>query len=143
MKKLRDMDTIDNGDEWAYEDDDFDYNKKLESEDEDAAPEQLAERPVMSDPNWADQMGGVPQGPVKPASAQSFNFYEEEEKRRNKKSEEVMKNIERARQRREEEEARYRQRQPDSERDREPVNNSYIDNYSGSRSGRQDSGGGR
>ena len=141
-EKLKRMDDIDNGDDWTYEDDDFDYNKKLESEDEDSV-EPVA--PVaVSDPNWADQCqvpGTQPaRSPHQPQQQQNFNFYEEfkqkggvgfgvdeEEKRRNKKSEEVMKNIERARQRREEEENRYR-RQGGGEQDREGGNH-YRDNY--------------
>ena len=121
--KLQRMDITNNGDDWTYEDDDFDYNKKLESEDEDAV-EAAAGVPV-ADPNWADHMPTGPgphtQPKVTPTPAQQYNFYDEfkqksgvgfgvdeEEKRRNKKSEEVQKNIERARQRREEEENRYR-----------------------------------
>jgi len=138
-EKLKRMDDIDNGDDWTFEDDDFDYNKKLESEDEDTV-DVTAPLPT-ADPNWADQ---VPSGPMRsphqPPQQQNFNFYEEfkkpggvgfgvdeEEKRRNKKSEEVMKNIERARQRREEEENRYR-RQPGQEQEREGGNH-YRDNY--------------
>ena len=116
--KLKGMDDVGGGDDWTYEDDDFDYNKKLESEDEDAV--EVVAAPV-ADPNWADQVpSGESQGPAQPKQPQ-YNFYDEfkqkggvgfgvdeEEKRRNKKSEEVMKNIERARQRREEEENRYR-----------------------------------
>jgi hypothetical protein len=113
------MDVVE-GDDWTYEDDDFDYNKKLQSDDEET-PEPAAAAPV-ADPNWADQVPGGAAQPPKPSPPQpQYNFYDEfkqkggvgfgvdeEEKRRNKKSEEVMKNIERARQRREEEENRYR-----------------------------------
>ena len=106
-EKLRLMDNISGGDDWTYDDDNFDYNKRLQSDDEDAAVETESTR---TDPNWADHV-------EKPS--QPYNFYEEmkkpagfgldeEEKKRTKKSEEVMKNIERARQRREEEENRYR-----------------------------------
>jgi hypothetical protein len=95
------------GDDWTYDDDNFDYNKRLQSDDEDVE----AESP-RTDPNWADQV-------EKAHGTQPYNFYEEmkkpvgfgieeDEKRRTKKSEEVIKNIERARQRREEEESRYR-----------------------------------
>ena len=123
QEKLQSFDKIDNGDSWTYEDDDFDYNKKLESDEEDAAEEApVVPAAAPTDPNWADQVGGGTAPQAKPSVPQpQYNFYDEfkqkggvgfgvdeEEKRRNKKSEEVMKNIERARQRREEEEARYR-----------------------------------
>ena len=96
------------GDDWTHDDDDFDYNKRLQSDDEDT----VEPEPTRTDPNWADQV-------EKAQVSQPYNFYEEmkkpagfgmeeEEKRRTKKSEEVMKNLERARQRREEEENRYR-----------------------------------
>ena len=118
------MDNLDNGDDWAYEDDDFDYNKKLQSDDDEPAESGQASSPAApaatADPNWADAVGGAQHSTVQP----SYGFYEqevgrkagpaysgpadEEERRRSRKSEEVMKNIERARQRREEEEARYR-----------------------------------
>ena len=115
-EKLKRMDDLDNGNDWTYEDDDFDYNKKLESDEEDCS-EPAVHSSNMSDPNWADQVQGSQQGK---SPHQHYNFYDEfkskpgvgfdeEERRRNKKSEEVMKNIERARQRREEEENRYRQ----------------------------------
>merc|ERR1719309_444102 len=78
-EKLKRMDDIDNGDDWTYEDDDFDYNKKLESEDEDSV-EPVA--PVtVTDPNWADQCqvpGTQPaRSPHQPQQQQNFNFYEE------------------------------------------------------------------
>ena len=117
-EKLKRMDDLDNGNDWTYEDDDFDYNKKLESDEEDSS-EAAVHSSAMSDPNWADQVQSSQQGK---SPHQHYNFYDEfkskpgvgfdeEDRRRNKKSEEVMKNIERARQRREEEENRYR-RQP-------------------------------
>ena len=110
------MDDLDNGNDWTYEDDDFDYNKKLESDDDEASDQ--VPSGSLADPNWADQMHAVQQ-PMK-GSPHYNNFYDDfkskpvvgfddEDRRRNKKSEEVMKNIERARQRREEEENRYRQ----------------------------------
>ena len=113
-EKLKRMDDLDNGNDWTYEDDDFDYNKKLESDEEDAI--EPAQSSNLSDPNWADQVQSSHQGK---SPHQHYNYYDEfkskpavgfddEERRRNKKSEEVMKNIERARQRREEEENRYR-----------------------------------
>ena len=109
------MDDLDNGNDWTYEDDDFDYNKKLESDEEDTS-EPAVHSSNMSDPNWADQVQSSQQGK---SPHQHYNFYDEfkskpgvgfdeEERRRNKKSEEVMKNIERARQRREEEETPLR-----------------------------------
>lgn len=104
-EKLRRMDEL-VGDDWTYDDDNFDYNKRLQSDDEDGEQET-----GRTDPNWADQ--------VEKVHSSQYNFYEEmkkpaglgtedEERRTKKKSEEVMKNIERARQRREEEENRYR-----------------------------------
>merc|ERR1719210_2756876 len=36
-EKLKRMDDLDNGNDWTYEDDDFDYNKKLESDEEEAS----------------------------------------------------------------------------------------------------------
>ena len=122
QEKLQSFDKMDNGDSWTYEDDDFDYNKKLESDEEDVPEEAPAAPAPATDPNWADQVGAGTAPQPKPSVPQpQYNFYDEfkqkggvgfgvdeEEKRRNKKSEEVMKNIERARQRREEEEARYR-----------------------------------
>ena len=115
-EKLQRMDDLDNGNDWTYEDDDFDYNKKLESDDDEASDQ--VPSGSLADPNWADQMHAVQQ-PMK-GSPHYNNFYDDfkskpvvgfddEDRRRNKKSEEVMKNIERARQRREEEENRYRQ----------------------------------
>merc|ERR1719367_494455 len=107
-EKLQRMDNLDNGDDWAYEDDD--------NVDPPAPATQAA-----ADPNWADQVPSAQQPRPSPPQQPQYNFYDEfkqkggvgfgvdeEEKRRNKKSEEVMKNIERARQRREEEENRYR-----------------------------------
>ena len=55
-EKLRGMDNIDNGDDWAYEDDDFDYNKKLESEEEDNVDPPAPAPQAAADPNWADQV---------------------------------------------------------------------------------------
>jgi len=105
-EKLRRMDDL-AGDDWTYDDNNFDYNKRLQSDDE----EQEQESAPTTDANWADQVEKV-------ESSQPYNFYQEmkkpgfgvdeDEVRRTKKSEEVMKNIERARQRREEEENRYR-----------------------------------
>ena len=113
-EKLKRMDDLDNGNDWTYEDDDFDYNKKLESDEEEASEPVQSSNP--SDPDWADQVQSSHQTK---SPHQHYNYYDEfkskpavgfddEERRRNKKSEEVMKNIERARQRREEEENRYR-----------------------------------
>ena len=50
------MDNLDNGDDWAYEDDDFDYNKKLESEEEDNVDPPAPAPQAAADPNWADQV---------------------------------------------------------------------------------------
>ena len=116
-EKLRRMDDL--ADDWTYDDENFDYNKRLQSDDEEnEALEPPASRP---DPNWADQVERIPEQMPPPQQQQPYNFYEdmkksavgfvlddEEKRRNNKKSEEVMKNIERARQRREEEENRYR-----------------------------------
>ena len=95
-EKLKRMDDIDNGDSWTYEDDDFDYNKKLESDDDEDSVDVSASTPA-SDPNWADQVpSGSIRSPHQPPQ-QNFNFYDdfkkggvgfgmdEEEKRRNKK----------------------------------------------------------
>ena len=111
-EKLKRMDEL-AGDDWTYDDNDFDYNKRLQSDDDEPEQDRPAQRP---DSNWADQVEKV-------ETSHPYNFYQdikkpgfgvdEDEKRRNKKSEEVMKNIERARQRREEEENRYRR--PNSE----------------------------
>jgi hypothetical protein len=102
-------------DDWTYDDENFDYNKRLQSDDEDNEMEPATSRP---DPNWADHVERAAE-PL-PPQQQPYNYYEdmkksavgfvldEDERKRNKKSEEVMKNIERARQRREEEENRYR-----------------------------------
>lgn len=114
-EKLQRMDDLDNGNDWTYEDDDFDYNKKLESDDDDIAePGNLN----VTDPNWADQLHGGQQS--KPYNSFYDDFkskpvvgFDDEDSKRTKKSEEVMKNIERARQRREEEENRYRQQDGD------------------------------
>ena len=110
-EKLQRMDDLDNGNDWTYEDDDFDYNKKLESDDDDTTEQGHLN---VSDPNWADQLHAGHES--KPYNSFYDDFkskpvvgFDEEERRRNKKSEEVMKNIERARQRREEEENRYRE----------------------------------
>merc|ERR1719270_699059 len=132
-EKLQRMDDLDNGNDWTYEDDDFDYNKQLQSDDD-----EVSEQPHnMADPNWADQVHS-PSG----KNSQQYNFYDdyktkpvvgfdEEERRRNKKSEEVMKNIERARQRREEEENRYRQqpRGREGEQQQREVGSHYRENY--------------
>merc|ERR1719403_574938 len=120
-EKLKRMDDLDNGNDWTYEDDDFDYNKKLESDEEDNVDPPAPATNAAADPNWADQVPSAQQPRPSPPQQPQYNFYDEfkqkggvgfgvdeEEKRRNKKSEEVMKNIERARQRREEEENRYR-----------------------------------
>ena len=55
-EKLQRMDNLDNGDDWAYEDDDFDYNKKLESEEEDNVDPPAPAPQAAADPNWADQV---------------------------------------------------------------------------------------
>lgn len=135
-EKLQRMDDLDNGNDWTYEDDDFDYNKKLESDDDDAS-DQVASS-SMADPNWADQVHGGQQ-PVK--GSPHYNFYDDfkskpvvgfddEDRRRNKKSEEVMKNIERARQRREEEENRYRQQPREGEQQQQRDGGGhYRENY--------------
>ena len=47
------MDDLDNGNDWTYEDDDFDYNKKLESDDDESSEQVNASK--VSDSNWADQ----------------------------------------------------------------------------------------
>merc|ERR1719210_1208037 len=132
-EKLKRMDDLDNGNDWTYEDDDFDYNKKLESDEEEAS--EPVQQGNMADPNWADQVPSAALG----KGSQHYNFYDEfktkpvvgfddEERRRTKKSEEVMKNIERARQRREEEENRYRQ-QPRQEADQREGGGHYRENY--------------
>lgn len=127
-EKLRRMDDL--ADDWTYDDENFDYNKRLQSDDEDTdVMEPPASRP---DPNWADQVERAAEQPLQQQQQpqqqhqQPYNFYEDmkksavgfvlddDERRHNKKSEEVMKNIERARQRREEEENRYR-RHPSEE----------------------------
>jgi len=90
-EKLRRMDDL-AGDDWTYDDNNFDYNKRLQSDDE----EQEQESAPTTDANWADQVEKV-------ESSQPYNFYQEmkkpgfgvdeDEVRRTKKSEEVMKNI--------------------------------------------------
>merc|ERR1719391_416933 len=96
------MDDI-GGDDWTYDDDSFDYNKRLQSDEEDTNDQESLEPP---DPNWADQV--EKHGSQSPAQYQGYydenkalTAYEDiqDDRRRNKKSEEVMKNIERARKR--------------------------------------------
>ena len=55
-EKLQRMDDLDNGNDWTYEDDDFDYNKKLESDDDESSEQVNASK--VSDSNWADQIHG-------------------------------------------------------------------------------------
>lgn len=121
-EKLRRMDDL--ADDWTYDDENFDYNKRLQSDDEENDAMEPSSSMGRPDPNWADQVERTIEHHHQMSPAQSapppYNYYEdmkksavgfvldEEERRRNKKSEEVMKNIERARQRREEEENRYR-----------------------------------
>ena len=138
-EKLQKMDDFDNGNDWTFDDDDFDYNKKLESDDDESS-EPNQSNSMTSDPNWADQVHSNHQ-----QNKNSQNYYyddyktkpavgfDDEERRRNKKSEEVMKNIERARQRREEEENRYRDNRDQRQSDH------YRDSYNGGHR----SGGGR
>ena len=138
-EKLQKMDDFDNGNDWTFDDDDFDYNKKLESDDDETS-EANQSNSMTSDPNWADQVHSNHQSQHN-KNSQSYYYddyktkpavgFDDEERRRNKKSEEVMKNIERARQRREEEENRYR-----DNRDRQ--SDHYRDSYNGGhRSGGQ------
>ena len=108
-EKLRRMDDL-AGDDWTYDDDNFDYNKRLQSDDE----EHESEHHQQTDPSWADQVekmgshGGQYAAYYEDKKGGSGGYEDSQEERRiNKKSEEVMKNIERARKRREEEEKRY------------------------------------
>jgi len=130
-EKLRRMDDI-GGDDWTYDDDSFDYNKRLQSDEEDTNDQESLERP---DPNWADQV--EKHGSQSPAQYQGYydekkapGTYEDlqDDRRRNKKSEEVMKNIERARKRREEEENRFR-RPPSMEQQRPDLENGHNRRY--------------
>ena len=55
-EKLQCMDNLDNEDNWAYEDNDFDYNKKLESEEEDDVGPAVGVPQAAADRNWTDQV---------------------------------------------------------------------------------------
>ncbi|XP_059094611.1 uncharacterized transmembrane protein DDB_G0289901-like [Tigriopus californicus] len=144
-EKLMRLDDLEScNDDWTRSDDDFDYNKKLASDDEEGYGDDLG---TQSDKGLHSMNSGSLGSPsnvfaptrhstdvgdwMKPnvlSSSPNFlppdndipmnldrRFDSEEDRRRYKKKEEVMKNIERARRRREEEESKYGNQVPRSD----------------------------